>query len=146
MEYVEGDGGMIEGSDAMDDPAGDSPHIAGSEESREASHGELELTLEQVAHLFVGMGMVGDHRPRLEADDRQHHALAGGRSDLDAGEDDVLRSRPGGDEIIVRVGDRFLGVVNPAGCRSLDVSVTRGDPVLGEGQELLAIAVVDIFE
>src|SRR5262245_58057741 len=110
VEDVERLGGVIQGADGVDDPAGDTPHVAGPEPSRDAPHGEFESPLEQDPHLLVRMGVFGDDGSGLEADDREHQVLAGGRADLDAREDLVPGARPRGEEVAVRVGER-AGVI-----------------------------------
>ena len=58
----------VQRADAVEDPAGDAPDVAGAEEARHAPHGELELPLQEDSHLLVRMGVLGHEGAGLEPD------------------------------------------------------------------------------
>ena len=92
---------LFQSPDAVNDPAGDAPHVARAEQPGDASDGELEPALQQDPHLFVRMGMIEHDGFGFQMDDRQHQVLAGGRADLDTGKDQVPRPRSRRDEVVL---------------------------------------------
>lgn len=79
--------------------AGDSPHLAGLDNLLFVADREGQFTFQQQSHLLVRMAVQFDDRVRSELDKRQHYFLAGGREDVDSGEDVVFRTVRAADDV-----------------------------------------------
>jgi hypothetical protein len=99
MEEVQGFDGGVAGNGAMDDVAGDPPHVAGVQRFGFAADGEGQLPFEEHTHLLVRMTVWLHHGARLKLNQREHHLLASHGVDVDAGEDFVMGSFGAGDEV-----------------------------------------------
>ena len=67
VKHIQRQDGAIQCSHAVEHAAGNAPHVAGTEQPGHAADRELEPALEQDAHLFVGMGVLGDDGVRARS-------------------------------------------------------------------------------
>ena len=85
MKHIECLHGLISCDALVNDAAGYSPHLAGTDRAGLVTNRERELTFEQHPHLLVRMAMRLDDSMRLKLDERKHHLLAGTGLNLHAG-------------------------------------------------------------
>lgn len=109
MEDIEGDGGAIESNYSVRHAPGNPPDVSRFEDLRGAADGELEPARDEVTHLFMRMGMLGDDATGLEVDDGEHETPAGGDPQVDAWEKGEVVAVAGSDEVPIGVIDRSIG-------------------------------------
>ncbi len=101
VENIECYGWSIDGYHAMRDAAGDPPLVAWSQASGDAADGEIKLARDEIANLFVRVGVVGHGPSRLKGNHREHHPLTGGRADGNTREKRVVGTGPRRAEVTI---------------------------------------------